>query len=128
MRRILAIAMMLAVAIFPSAARAYNIHVTVANETPNCAWITIYTAGSFGALSPWGIVGTPGFVGPGQTRTFEVHEGYEVKVRAEIKPGKECGNTPNIADTYDRQKPGAGRTLSARIVRHANGQFNLWLK
>ena len=123
-RKFLVLAALLAVAVYPSATRAGTWNVNVKNETTHCAWITLYH--SHGIYTAYSIVGR-GFVAPGATETFHVESWHELKVRAEVKGGAACTNTPNIADTYDIYKNANEHSgpFNSHLVNN-NGRFNLW--
>jgi len=119
--------------VLPSVALARVNGVTIHNHTDKCAWITVYSSEPMQA--GWDIVNygpgnQPQFLRGGNAKTFMLANHAEVKIRAEVMSGPDCGGG-KIADTYDIRKDGdsGGKFFEAGLYKtNSPGGYNLWFK
>jgi hypothetical protein len=115
----------------------YNTAVMVANDTSNCAWITVYWANS--ELSPWhkmdgGTTG-PRFVNAGTRYNFAyqlipkvaLFGALQIKVLAEVQAGPGCagGNIATPSNYNKSMQPIGGDADVCVHVTQSGNQFNV---
>jgi hypothetical protein len=108
----------------------YNTAVMVANDSSNCAWMTVYWANS--DISPWhkmdGGTLSPRFVAAGQRYNFgfllipkvPLFGALQIKVLAEVQRGPGCGGG-QIADPSSNNKGLKPIGTDADVCAHVTG-------